>query len=63
MARETGTDIEEGPGKERDTERVAGRDRQRESTVQRDKERHTENVDMRRDTHGNRGILYKHRQK
>jgi len=56
MARETGTDIEEGPGKERDTERVAGRDRQRESTVQRDKERHTENVDMRRDTHGNRGI-------
>ena len=36
MVRVTGTDIGEGPGKERDTERVASRDRQRERTVHRE---------------------------
>jgi hypothetical protein len=46
MVRETGTHIEEGPSKERDTERVASRDRDRLCT-----ERHTENVNTRRHTH------------
>jgi hypothetical protein len=44
MVRETGTDTEEDPGKERDTERLASKGRQRERTVHGQTEIHTKNV-------------------
>jgi hypothetical protein len=48
MIRETGTDLEEDSGKERDTQRVASKDRKRERTLHGETERHTKNVNTRR---------------